>query len=153
MALTNIIHKVIEKCEIDGELTQEKAVGAGVPLVMADPDAVDECVRETVWRRVNTMTKRLRHRIMPAPRQAELFPGLRTHYAVDTDGRVLKQTGLLTRLEFERVISIREKQVADDTTHLEVLRQARRQLQRLWDANPALNFGAVETLFRRSQAA
>lgn len=153
MALTDIIHRVIDLCEVDGLLAQVQAVSAGVPLVMADPEAVEECVRETVWRRVGTLSKRVARQAAATPRQAELFPGLRTRYAVDTDGRVLKLTSLLSRLEFERVIDIREKQIADDMAHLEVLRQARRQVRQLWDANPTLTFGEVEALFCLAQAA
>jgi hypothetical protein len=150
MALTDIVHRVIELCEVDGTVSQTRAVSAGVPLVMADPEAVGECVRETVWRRVGAVTKRVARQLTAAPNQLEMFPGLRSHYAVDTDGRVLKQTKMLSRLEFERVIDIREKQVADDVAHLGVLLQARRKVRRLWDANPALTFGEVEALFRQS---
>jgi hypothetical protein len=73
MALTEIIHRVRELCEIDGKLTQNHAVSTGVPLVMADPEAIDECVRETVWRRVGTLSKQFSrpcypgHATGPAP--------------------------------------------------------------------------------------
>jgi hypothetical protein len=153
MALTDILHRVMEICEVNGQLDQGHVTSTGVPLVKADPEAVDECVRETVWRRVGVMTKRLPRLATATSRQAELFPGLRTHYAVDTEGRVLKQTGLLSQLEFDRVIAIREKQVADDAAHLKVLKDARADLRGLWNANPALTFSQVEALFRRSQAA
>jgi hypothetical protein len=153
MALTDILHRVMEICEVNGQLDQGHVTSTGVPLVKADPEAVDECVRETVWRRVGVMTKRLPRLATATPRQAELFPGLRTHYAVDTEGRVLKQTGLLSRLEFERIIGIREKQVADDAAHLKLLKDAREELAPLWDRRPEATFGEIEAAYRRVKAA
>jgi hypothetical protein len=85
MALTEIIHRVRELCEIDGKLTQNHAVSTGVPLVMADPEAIDECVRETVWRRVGTLSKQLSRPChpsratapAPAPAPQAVLPRLR----------------------------------------------------------------------------
>jgi hypothetical protein len=155
MSLNDIIGRVIEIAEdANGTIDKNLAARAGVPLVMEDDEAIDECVRETVWRRVNSKGARMeRSHFASAGRQNELFPGLRARYAVDLEGRVLKRTERLTQLEFERVISIREKQVADDTAQLTSLKMARDELSGIWKLYPDLTFGEVEALFRRSQAA
>jgi hypothetical protein len=60
MSLNDIIGRVIEIAEdANGTIDKNLAARAGVPLVMEDDEAIGECVRDTVWRRVGTLSKQL----------------------------------------------------------------------------------------------
>lgn len=129
-----------------------QVVPEGVRRVLADTEATQVAVAETVGRRLRmALTRRSRDLAGTERRQGSFFGDLRQSYAIDVDERVIKQTAYLTRDEFSRVMEIRRDQIAADRTHLSVLEHAAAQLEELWDANPALTFGQVERLFARHQ--
>lgn len=84
----------------------------------------------------------------PSNGQHELFPSLRPMYALDVDGRSIKDTGSLSLLEFRRIIAIREKQLEDDRSHLEVLRTALGAVMPHWSINPSWTFAQACEAYR-----
>jgi hypothetical protein len=75
--------------------------------------------------------------------QGALPFGLQAAYPVDLDGRQIKSTRHLTRVELRRVIAIREASVQADQAKLHDLRLAEVATAPYWDADPALLFGDV----------
>jgi hypothetical protein len=61
---------------------------------------------------------------------------------MDLEGTTLVATRNLTRAEFERAIEIRRLQIAHDSAALREWRNALRQADRFWAANPDWRFGA-----------
>jgi hypothetical protein len=78
----------------------------------------------------------------PAPEQAPLPFQLPAAVAMDLEGATLVATRNLTRAEFERAIEIRRRQIAHDSAALREWRNALRQADRFWAANPDWSFGA-----------
>ena len=155
MSLSDIVGRVIDLCDIGGEIDMHKAVQTAFPLVLADAEARDQVIMEGLARRIKEVATRLRRKGRDGADDQPSFFGdrLRRRYALDLDGRVVKDTDSMTRLEFERLISIREKQLLDDTTHLAVLREAREALGPIWDTHPEYTYGQAETYFLRGEAA
>lgn len=109
-----------------------------------DEDDRDTLVDEALARRCKTVAEKARKSVRAAAAEANLvdmFPDLRAGYALDNEERVVKETASLSELEFDRIIAIREKQVEDDTSHLEHLRAARATAKPLWTVHPDWTFG------------
>jgi hypothetical protein len=77
----------------------------------------------------------------PAPEQAALPFQLPVAVAMDLEGATLVATRNLTRAEFERAIEIRRLQIAHDSAALREWRNALRQADKFWAANPDWSFG------------
>ena len=60
---------------------------------------------------------------------------------MDIDGTTLVATRQLSRVEFERAIAIRRLQIANDQHALREWRNALRQADLFWEANPGWSFG------------
>jgi len=93
--------------------------------------------------RIDTRARRLKLRAEQAatPAQAELPFSLPVAVAMDLDGTTLVSTRQLTRAEFARAIEIRHRQIANDSAALREWREALRQANQFWAANPDWSFG------------
>lgn len=93
--------------------------------------------------RIDTRARRLKLRAEQAatPEQAELPFSLPVAVAMDLDGTTLVATRQLSREGFERAIEIRRLQIANDQHALREWRNALRQADRFWAANPDWSFG------------
>ena len=76
-----------------------------------------------------------------APKQAALPFQLPVAVAMDIEGTHLVATRQLSRAGFERAIEIRRLQIANDQRALREWRNALRQADQFWAANPDWNFG------------
>lgn len=153
--LTDIVSEVIAASQdSEGSLNdRHRAISLGVPLVKEDAEAVDQCIAEALGKRIKDAMTRAPSVAASAPdRQVNLFD-LRPAHALDTEGRVIKTTRALSRLEFERIRQIRRDQIANDAAYLKRLDEAAVALGPIWDANPALNYGEAEDLFRLARGA
>ncbi|WP_374322870.1 hypothetical protein [Brevundimonas sp.] len=79
-------------------------------------------------------------------------------YALDLDGRYVKNTVDMTRIEVRRAIEIRRGQIAADKARLTELENADRECAPHWDRHPDWTFGqaleaAVKALAKQSQQA
>jgi hypothetical protein len=147
MSLNDIVGRVIDVCKKDGRIDTHSAIEAGLPLVLQDDDVRDRLIRDALGRAILAASTRI-SRVSDQTKQPSFFGDrLRRAYATNLDGRTIKETDSLTRLEFERLISIREKQVMDDMAHLNVLREAKRQLSPIWDVHPDYTYGQAELAF------
>ena len=145
--LSDIVRQVTAE-QTGSTIITAKAVTAGLPLVLANPEATEQAVIETLRRRVRDSVTRLsRTETKRVSKQASFFGHLRDMYAIDVEERVLKETTSLTRLEFRRIIAIRRDQIVADQAHMDLLVRAETELAPLWDAYPDLTFGEVEKLY------
>lgn len=149
--LNSIIRELVDE-NAGPTVVVGQVVPEGVRRVLADTEATQVAVTETVNRRLRVaLTRRSRALAGTERRQGSFFGDLRECYAIDVEERIIKQTTHLTRDEFNRVMEIRREQIAADRAHLSVLEHAAAQLEELWDANPSMTFGQVERLFVRHQ--
>jgi len=154
MSLSNIIGRVLELCPANGAIDVHEAVQTAMPLVMADDEAMRQLLTEALGKRIKDAATSQMRRAADVGVQPSFFGNLmRQAYALDIEGRQIKETSYLTRIEFERIIVIREKQLIADTTQLNVLRRARAALAPLWDMNPEYTYGEVERAFLQAVAA
>ena len=93
--------------------------------------------------RIDTRARRLKLKAEQpsAPDQAALPFQLPAAVAMDIDGTTLVSTRRLSRAEFERAIEIRRLQIANDQHALREWRNALRQADQFWEANPDWSFG------------
>lgn len=156
-SLTDIVGRVIDSCDRPGlGIDLHRAIEMAVPLVMDDPEALGICVRHGLAKDIKdaaTRATRSAESSSPDGETLDLFGKLRARYAVDIEGRVLKNTRDLSRLEFQRLIAIREAQIVADQEHLTALRDAAITVSPLWDINPAMAFGHVVDLYRAARTA
>lgn len=149
MPLSDIVSKAIDETKDgDGSIRTHEAVKVGFPLVKGDDEAVDQCISEALAERIKKAAqneKNLDKARISGP--DDLF-GLRTRHALDTDGRMLKATHALTRLEFERIRQIRRESLKADEAYLAKLDNAAAAVSPLWDAHPDMTFGEVCDLLR-----
>lgn len=155
--LNDIIGQVIEACDAPEGIDTHRAVDMAVPMVLADDDARDQIIREGLWKRIKDQATRAMRRMQAdenvQDEQLDLFGKLRRRYALDVDGRRLKNTRDLSRMEFRRLIQIREKQVEDDVAHLKVLRDVEAAVSRVWDVLPDQPLGKVMDVYLVQRAA
>jgi hypothetical protein len=93
--------------------------------------------------RIDTRARRLKLKAerSSAPEQAVLPFQLPAAVAMDIDGTTLVATRKLSRAEFERAIEIRRLQITNDQHALREWRNALRQADQFWAANPNWSFG------------
>jgi hypothetical protein len=108
MSLSEIVSRVVaETQDASGSIVTRTAVEIGKPLVRGDDEAVDQCISEALAIRIKAVAQREGKKSEKLdPKQPELF-GLRPRHALDIEGRVLKATHALNRIEFERIRQIR----------------------------------------------
>lgn len=142
--LNDRINAVLEEARrVTGRVDLHTAVEAVRPSLTEEES--DQLLGEALHRRAKECATRglaaLRARSSGA--QSELPFKLHTAYALDLDGRYVKQTMDMTRVEVRRAIQIREDQLAADAAHLNELKLAERASAPVWDANPSWTFGRV----------
>lgn len=153
MLLSDIVGRVIDVCKKDGRIDTHRAIEAGLPLVLQDDDVRDKLIRDALGRAILAASTRI-SRASDGTKQSSFFGDkLRQGYALDIDGRMIKETDSLTLIEFDRLILIREKQITDDIAHLNVLREAKRQLSPIWDVHPDYTYGQAERAFLATETA
>jgi hypothetical protein len=151
MALSDIVSQVISDTkDSNGSVRTHDAVERGVPLVKEDDEAVDQCISEALSIRIKNVALNERKKDKTRISGPDDLFGLRGRHALDTDGRMLKATHALTRLEFERIRQIRRDSLRADEAYLAKLDNAAAVVSPVWDANPDLTFGEVCALLRRA---
>lgn len=148
MQLSNIVGRAIDLNTIMGVTYQKKAVAAAVDLLRSDDEATDEARYVAASKLIHDQATKAMRRIADNGKQGSFF-ALRERYALDIDARVFKDTDRLNELELDRIIAIREKQLADDGEHLDRLKEARRELKPIWQEYPDKLFGEVEAIYQR----
>ena len=150
--LSDVIHEVIEAETHGGRLDIHHA--ATKARRKLDDDDVEMLIIESLMKRIKATVALVRQELV-SERIAQgsfPFPDLRRAYAVDTDGQYVIDTGALSRRQFQHIIALRRKQVADDTAHLRVLEAAFEFVTPYWDRHPDLTFGEVCELYRKAAA-
>ncbi len=154
MSLNKIIAEVTDANDEDGVINRHAAVNDAVPLVLADKELNELCVRSYLSRIIaDNSRKRRRAFAEDDVRQASFF-GLREHHVVadDAEGQI-KHTSALSRPEFDGLIIVRQNQVTADLAYLSKLREARRLTADIWSLPPDWTWGEVETAFAAIQNA
>jgi len=133
--------------EIVGEVIAGRAINKRQAAVNRwdDIDADGQYLAgiDGVVTRIDTRARRLRLKAeeSAAPEQAALPFQLPAAVAMDIDGTTLIATRQLSRAGFERAIEIRRLQIANDQHALREWRNALRQADQFWEANPHWSFG------------
>lgn len=149
--LNDIVSEVIVATQdSDGSIPTQRAVMLGVPLVKKDDEAVDQCIAEALAIRIKNVATRERNKTGSGPADHEDLFGLRPRHALDVDGRVLKATHALTRIEFERIRQIRRDSLTADEAYLALLDNAAAVVSPVWNVHPELTFGEVCDLLRKA---
>jgi hypothetical protein len=149
MALSSIIGEVLQRFHKNGRINTDNAIKSAKKLVRKDDEAVEDCIDDAVSRRITNAATRAKRAKSGQDQPSFFGDELRQSYAVDTEGREIVDTDFLSRLQFNRLISIREKQFIDDRRHLDVLRRANRMLSPIWDRMPGATYGEVEREYLR----
>lgn len=143
--LSDVINRAIDEVrDPRGAVDIHAAAAFSRPLL--DEEDCEYLISEALCKRIKHLAQKSGKAIEDAASLAPtemLFPDLRPAYAIDIEGSIVKATDSLSMLEFRRLISIREKQAADDLAHLDVLRFAFTRVSALWSANPEWTFGQV----------
>lgn len=149
--LTDIVSEVIsETKDAEGSINTSQAVTLGVPMVRKDDKAVDQCISEALAIRIKAVATRERKKSNTGSRDQLSFFDLRPRHALDIEGRILKSTHALTRLEFERIRQIRRESLSADAAYLQKLDNAAIAVAPFWDAHPEATFGEVCDLLRKA---
>ena len=133
--------------EIVGEVIAGRAINKRQAAVNRwdDIDADGQYLAgiDGVVARIDTRARRLKLKAeqSSAQEQAALPFQLPAAVAMDIDGTTLVATRQLSRAEFERAISIRRMQIANDQHALREWRNALRQADQFWAENPDWSFG------------
>ena len=149
MSLNKIISEAIDANEDTVGINRHGAIEVAVPLVMADPDLTETCVRGHVSRLITSNAKRRASEASSGDsRQTHLF-GLNEMHVLDDEGHTIKRTRQLSRLEFMGLIRIRQEKVDQDLAYLGKLREAARETGTLWDRHPDWTWGDIEDAYAR----
>lgn len=154
MSIAHIVADVTAEHQKDGLLDRNAAVEAALPRVMADALAVETIVRQDLARRIKQHAVTVRDAAISAfaSGQQSLFD-LRPAHALGGDEGVIKSTRTLSRLEFNSLIKVRQRQVQDDLSYLARLRHAADETSAIWDRHPDWLWGQVEDAYRRMKKA
>ena len=120
-----------------------------------DPEEQKSCGVQEIARRIkNAAASRAAERSARIPEQMALpFEGLDFAYPVDANNGLIKRTIALTRLEFQRIIAIREEGIEADAKKLRALQAAYIAVSPIWDVNPDWTFGQCCGAIERREAA
>jgi len=152
--LSDLVNEaVITHTKQDGTIQRHEAVKSIKPNL--DDESREILIDEALSERVTTAAKNSKSSIMAMAkkRNMELPFHLNGAYPLDIEHRYIKRTEALSREEMQRVISIREKQIVDDTKHLAELRTAFHAVEPIWDAHPNWTFGQCCAALLKKQAA
>lgn len=160
MSLREIVSRVVAACEKPRSgLWIHEAVEMGVPMVMADADALDVLVRRGFAAEIKaSVTRQIRRSTvatgggslrpgsnLPEPAQLDLW-GLRPAYVLDDDNGHVKRTEDLNLDEFRGLIDCRSRQLRDNRAHFDLLETALQRAMPYWQKRPGLSFGEVVRL-------
>lgn len=149
-----IIGRVVSVFEDAPTIDQKSALQSAKELILQDEEATDQAVSMAAQKAIKDRATAHERKVSEedARQLAMIFKRpIRNRYAVDTDGRVLKLTSELSRLEWRRIIAIREKQLADDAAQLQALKERENAFGPLWDVHPHLTYREVERLWLSRQ--
>lgn len=154
--LSDVIQEAIESIRDDsGNVNIHTAMERARPLL--DDEDCETLISEGLSLRIKNAALRgknaAREAITKDSKTLEMFPGLRSAYAIDAEERVVKQTRALSMLEFQRIIATREKQVSDDRAHLKILRDTLAAVSPTWAPHPTWTFGEAADAYAKIEAA
>ena len=155
MRLNDIIAHLIEEYDRPGQgIDMQAAATAGVEMVKSDDEATSQLIHDAIWKRIKDASTKAKGQAERSDSndQPTLF-NVRPRHAVDTEGRVIKRTEDLSRLEFKRLIQIRWEQVQADQAYLNELMKADAALAPVWDAHPEYTYGQAERAYMASRTA
>lgn len=154
MPLSDITERAIDLNTKVGVTRTGRAIASMVQmLVVANAEDQKEAFAECARKRIHDKaTREVRQARRGDQRQASFF-SLRTRYALETDHRVYKDTERLTRLEWRSILTLRRKQLADDSAQLALMEDADKQLGPIWDEYPAKLYGEIEAIYARRRRA
>jgi hypothetical protein len=152
MSLSSIIDRAIDLNTALGITHQPRAKATAVPLIYADAGALREAVDIITVKLIRDQATRAMRKVVRDKRQGSFWTDrLRERYALDNDTKVIKDLDCLSRMEFTRIVALRNKQLADDTFHTEALNAANGALAPIWDEYPDKLFGEVERIYLARQ--
>jgi hypothetical protein len=148
--LTEVMAEVIEQ-QLTAAGTIVPAQAASAALSMLDDDDIGLLASAELRRKFKAAMGQARESIANAVKAQTSFPfpDIRLAHSIDIDNRVIKLTSEMSEIEFNRVIDIRVKSIADDTAYLDKLLQARDELAPIWRAQPDLTFAEACEVFSR----
>lgn len=154
-ALTDILRRAAESVrQADGTVSLANAAAAALPLVKDDAEAVDIALREAVSINIKRMlTREAKTLGFGVHGQIGDLFGVRAAHVLDLEERIVKETDSMSRVEFDRLRSIRRKQLNDDAAYLDILDRATSQLALFWDAEPELTYGEVKVRYLAARKA
>lgn len=151
MLLAKIISEVTAAHSHDGTLDRKAAITAAVPMVMKDDALVEQLIRSALSKRIKDSVCGAAERVERCGQHS--FFDLRPAHALGDNESHIKETRSLTRIEFQRLIALREAQVDADVAYLKRLRAAAESTSPVWDAHPEWLWGQVEDAFAAALAA
>jgi hypothetical protein len=146
--LSEKVHDAVQ-AHVDGGVYDRHGAIQEVKASLEDEDReilIDEALAVRV-KNACVNGKKSTERGGAAPAQLTMFPDLHVGYPLDHDGRQIKQTDALSRIEFRRIIEIRREQIKRDEAHLQSLMQAEATVSPLWDRYPDKTFGEICSLY------
>jgi hypothetical protein len=148
--LSEVMSEVIEQ-QLTSSGTIVPAQAALAAMSMLDEDDIGLLASAELRRRFNGAMNTARRSIANSfkAQTSFPFPDIRLAHPLDIDNRVIKLTSEMSEMEFNRVIEIRVKSIADDTAYLDKLTQARDELAPIWKAQPDLTFSEACEVFQR----
>lgn len=149
MSLNRIISDAVEAHEHDGVINRHAAITDTVPLILADAEMTETCVRGHVSRLITKSAKaRAAASANNDPAQLSIF-GLNEMHILDDGEGTIKRTRQLSRLEFAGLIRVRQVKVEQDLAYLAKLREAFTVTSKIWDQHPTWSWGEVEDAYAR----
>lgn len=154
MSLAEIVADVATKHENAGIVDRDAAVQDALPRVMAEPFTVEQIVRRHLSQSIKQHLTKVRDAAVTSfgSGQGSLFELRPAHVLAGDDG-VIKSTRSMSRIEFQGLIKLRERQVQDDLTYLARLKFAADETGFIWDRHPNWTWGQVEDAYVRMKAA
>lgn len=154
MSLAEIVADVATKHENAGVVDRDAAVAEALPRVMAEPFTVEQIVRRHLSNSIKQHLTKVRDAAFSTfgSGQASLFD-LRPAHVLQGDDGIIKSTRSMSRIEFQGLIKVRERQVEDDLTYLSRLKFAADETGFIWDRHPAWSWGQVEDAYARMKKA
>lgn len=138
--LSDLINEELTRAMDENPVVNAHAV-AVVLMPRLEPEHLEQLQAEALADHIEAAMKRGRKLslMMVGAGQAELPFGLDPAYSLG--GRIIKPTSLMSQMEFNRCIAIREKSVADDMASLSRMRRARDATAPIFAVEPDLTMG------------
>ena len=139
--LTDVVAEIVGDVIAGGAINKRAAATARWDDIDADGQYIAGI--EGVVARIDSRARALKIKAEKtiAPAQTQLPFQLPVAVAMDMDGTTLVATRRLSRAQFQRAIEIRQAQISNDQRALREWRNALRQADQFWAANPDWSFG------------